>query len=48
MVPEAICPHALPERYVKMDWLPKDQIDTRKELEELPPLIMGYLGLGGL
>jgi len=45
--PEAFCPHALPERYVKMDWIPKDQIDVRKALVELPPLIKGYLRLGG-
>jgi putative hemolysin len=42
------CPHALPERYVKMDWLPKDRIDTRKALAAMPPLIKGYLRLGGV
>ena len=45
--PEAFRTHALPERYVKMDWLPKDQIDVRRALAELPPLIKGYLRLGG-
>lgn len=45
--PEEFRPHALPKRYVKMDWLPKDRINVRKALEELPPLIKGYLRLGG-
>lgn len=45
--PDVYCPRALPERYVKMDYLRKDQIDVRKALVELPPLIKGYLRLGG-
>ena len=46
--PEEFRPHALPGRYVNMNWIPKDQIDTRKALAELPPLIKGYLRLGGV
>lgn len=46
--PESYCPHALAERYVSMNFLAKDQIDTRKALAELPPLIKGYLRLGGV
>jgi putative hemolysin len=45
--PEAFRPQALPARYVKMNRLPKDEIDTRKALAALPPLIKGYLRLGG-
>lgn len=37
---------ALPERFVAMDRLPKDEIDTRAALHALPPLIKGYLRLG--
>lgn len=46
--PAAFCPRALAERYVSMNYLPKDQIDTRKALAEMPPLIKGYLRLGGI
>jgi putative hemolysin len=31
-----------------MNWLQKDQIDVRKALAALPPLIKGYLRLGGV
>jgi putative hemolysin len=37
---------ARPERYVEMNRLRKDAIDTRKALRGLPPLIRGYLRLG--
>lgn len=37
---------ALPERYVSMDLLPKEDINPKKALHELPPLIKGYLRLG--
>jgi len=37
---------ALPSRYVDMDLVPKDQIDIRKAVRALPPLIKGYLRLG--
>ena len=46
--PAALCPRALRERYVKMDWLAKDRIDARRALAALPPLIKGYLRLGGV
>ncbi|WP_207480577.1 GNAT family N-acetyltransferase [Arenibaculum pallidiluteum] len=47
LAPEEIRPRALPERYVSMDLLPKDGIDPRAGVAELPPLIKGYLRLGG-
>ena len=46
--PKNICPRALPGRFVQMNSLPKDQIDARRALADLPPLIKGYLRLGGL
>ncbi|MEM1285655.1 MAG: GNAT family N-acyltransferase [Pseudomonadota bacterium] len=39
---------ALPELHEPMDLLPKDELDTKKALKALPPLIKGYLRLGGL
>lgn len=38
---------ALPDLYQEMNMIPKDQIDTKKALLQLPPLIKGYLRLGG-
>jgi putative hemolysin len=38
---------ALPERYVSMDMVPLDQIDEKRAFLSLPPLIKGYLRLGG-
>ena len=37
---------ALPGRYTAMDLLPKEAVDPRAALHELPPLIKGYLRLG--
>lgn len=37
---------ALAERYVSMDLMSKEQINPKKALHELPPLIKGYLRLG--
>jgi putative hemolysin len=37
---------ALPERYTAMDLLPKEAVDPKAALHELPPLIKGYLRLG--
>ncbi|MFD2264091.1 GNAT family N-acetyltransferase [Lacibacterium aquatile] len=45
--PEAIAVKALPERYVSMNLMAKEEIDPRKALGELPPLVKGYLRLGG-
>lgn len=38
---------ALPGRYVEMNRLPKEAISPRDGLRTLPPLIKGYLRLGG-
>ncbi len=47
LAPEEIRPRALAERYVAMDRLPPDAVDSRRALNDLPPLIKGYLRLGG-
>jgi len=45
--PEGFCPRALPDLYHSMDLMPKDRVDAKKALVNLPPLIKGYLRLGG-
>jgi putative hemolysin len=47
LAPPALRPRALAERYVPMTRLPVDRIDTKLALASLPPLIKGYLRLGG-
>ncbi len=37
---------ALPQRYIEMNRIPKDQIDPKAALRALPPMIKGYLRLG--
>lgn len=45
--PEALRPTALPDLHVDMDFIPADEIDRKQALRELPPLVKGYLRLGG-
>lgn len=47
LAPEAVRTRALDRLYVDMDRLPSDRIDRRQALSALPPLIKGYLRLGG-
>jgi putative hemolysin len=47
LAPSRIRPRALPHRHVPMDLLPADAIDAAAAWRELPPLIRGYLRLGG-
>jgi putative hemolysin len=47
MAPEIFRPRSLPSRYVSMDQMAADAIDKRASLSGLPPLIKGYLRLGG-
>jgi len=47
LAPPALRPRALPERYVEMRILDPASIDSRRALVALPPLIKGYLRLGG-
>lgn len=39
---------AVRHRYRSMDLMPKDEIDTKAALKALPPLIKGYVRLGGM
>lgn len=47
LAPEEKRPVALQERYVDMNRIPADEIDRRRGLATVPPLIKGYLRLGG-
>jgi putative hemolysin len=47
LAPEAIRPVALPSRYESMNLLPPEAYDAKRALLDLPPLIKGYLRLGG-
>ncbi len=46
--PETWRARALPNRYIEMNRLSKEAIDPKAALRALPPLIKGYLRLGGL
>jgi putative hemolysin len=48
LAPANLRPRALPERYVDMNMMPREAVDTRAALAQLPPLVKGYLRLGGL
>ena len=47
MAPPEFRPRAVPSRYLSMNMKPMDEIDERRSLAALPPLIKGYLRLGG-
>jgi len=47
LAPEAIRPRAVPERFVPMNRLDPGQLNANAALQDLPPLIKGYLRLGG-
>ncbi|MFO1081680.1 MAG: GNAT family N-acyltransferase [Reyranellaceae bacterium] len=47
LAPPEIRVRALASRYVKMDVLPPGSYEPRKALARVPPLIKGYLRLGG-
>jgi len=47
LAPPALRPWAVPERYVAMNRMPPEGISPRRALQTLPPLIKGYLRLGG-
>ena len=44
--PEEWKASSLPERYVEMNRIPKERIDAKAAIRELPPLIAGYLRIG--
>ena len=45
--PDDFCPRALPHLYAAMDLIPKDAVSMKQALNALPPLVKGYLRLGG-
>ena len=47
LAPEDVRFVALPDQYVDMRMVPKDQINEKEALKLIPPLIKGYLRLGG-
>lgn len=47
LAPPEIRPRAVPERFMAMDRLDPARIDARAALADLPPLVKGYLRLGG-
>ncbi|HZF76859.1 MAG TPA: GNAT family N-acyltransferase [Acetobacteraceae bacterium] len=47
LAPPELRPRALPERYVPMARMDPAAVDMRAALAELPPLVKGYLRLGG-
>ena len=47
LAPPALRLRALPDRFVEMARLPAEAVDPRAALTLLPPLIKGYLRLGG-
>jgi L-ornithine Nalpha-acyltransferase len=47
LAPAAIRPRALPHRCIEMRRLDREEVDPRAALNKLPPLVKGYLRLGG-
>jgi putative hemolysin len=47
LAPPELRPRAIPERFVRMDRMDPARIDRRAALADLPPLVKGYLRLGG-
>ncbi|GAB4376529.1 MAG: GNAT family N-acetyltransferase [Kiloniellaceae bacterium] len=47
LAPPALRPRAVPDRYVSMNLLAPDQVKIAEARQALPPLIKGYLRLGG-
>ena len=47
MAPIEFRPKALDDVYVKMDLVAPEMIDTKQVIRNLPPLIKGYLRIGG-
>jgi len=47
LAPEHLRGRALPDRYVSMDLMPKEQINLVRGLASVPPLVKGYLRIGG-
>jgi putative hemolysin len=48
LAPPGLRPLALPARHVSMNLMPKEAIDAKAAMRDLPPMIKGYLRLGGV
>jgi putative hemolysin len=48
LAPAGMRPTALPARHVGMNLMPKEAIDAKAAMRDLPPMIKGYLRLGGV
>ena len=48
LAPAEMRPVALPERYLPMNMIPKEELDPKTIISGLPPLIKGYLRIGSL
>ncbi|WP_338453715.1 GNAT family N-acetyltransferase [Candidatus Bealeia paramacronuclearis] len=47
LAPEDFRARPLPSLYQEMNTIPKENVDKKKAMHQLPPLIKGYLRLGG-
>ena len=47
LAPDDLRARALPDLYVEMNRIPAEQIDGKRVIASLPPLVKGYLRLGG-
>ncbi len=47
LAPESLRPRALERHYVNMEMLSRSELDVQAILADLPPLIKGYMRLGG-
>ena len=47
LAPKELCPFALPEQYVEMNLMPKEEVNVKDAFVQLPALIKGYLRLSG-
>jgi putative hemolysin len=47
LAPEWLRPRALAHHYVSMEMLPPSELDAQAIVADLPPLIKGYMRLGG-
>jgi putative hemolysin len=47
LAPPEIRVRALPERFVDMNMMPPNSLDARRSMARVPPIIKGYLRLGG-
>jgi putative hemolysin len=47
LAPAELRPRALPQLYTRMDILPSNAVGLKRAVAELPPLVKGYLRLGG-